>query len=187
MSNVRNARVALVQFYFDIVEDYKVYQYLPHRAVEFYDVVANKEHDVRCSGAACFMLAQKSIDSVLIPAPVLASLFVTDEAAIRNAEVDIFTFAFFKISPKPPEHRFHTMVPAGLTPEQHNNLERFFHLSVFESDPLPVRISAAIEAMRMHHRLDGRTADLVVVDCARRVHSRTVSDLGIRLALIASS
>ena len=179
------ARASLIQFYFDLCEDYKVYAFLPHRAAELYDLSSNNGHELRSHGATCFALAQKSIDVTHISRQDLAVAFGTDQDKIRRMEHELMPI-FFVTSPMPPEHKFEQNIPADLTPHERDNAIRFFHLSVFEDDALSVRILAAIEAMRMHHSLGERSADAAVKDCANRLRSRTISSLGIRLAIAAT-
>ena len=179
------ARAALVQFYFDLVDDYKVHAFLPHRAAELYDATCQQGHDLRTHGAACFMVAQKAMDTMLISGRDLASAFVVGEQALRAMEL-LVAPSLFELSPEPPEHRFERSLPSTLSAEQRANAVRFFHLSVFEPDDLRVRVQAAVDAARLHHRLETVSTDAQVVDCVNRLRSRTISNLGIRLAIAAS-
>lgn len=179
------ARASLIQFFFDLCDDYNIYAFLPHRAAELYDATSNDGHEIRCHGATCFLLAQKAIDVSFVSLRDLAAGFRTEEDKIRQMERRLM-LTLFAMAPMPPELRFESIVPVDLTAHQRDNAFRFFHLSVFEEDALPVRMLAAIEAMRVHHSLGASCTDAAVKDCAERLRSRTISSLGIRLSIAAT-
>ena len=84
------SREDVVEFYMNLQEDYKVYRFVPHVAVSIYDELFDKHwpHSTnpRAVIAACFMLAQKFVDTRIISLGDLADAAVCTTEEIIEAE-----------------------------------------------------------------------------------------------------
>ena len=191
MSSSREADVdgtqrrIVVRFYFDILKDYSnLYEFVPHNAMVMYDAfVVDFASSPRAFSAACFALAQKTLDVQVISIPDMVELFGTTGAEIVRVENDVFARLAAAPLPLMPETSLLELLRRDPTLDR-ANVVRFFNLALFEDYPNEVRVLAAVRAFLTWTSSasdDGASddgANASVIECADRLVHLASDQLG---------
>ena len=160
-------RRIVLQFYFDLCEDYAMYRFLPHIAMSIYDglhsIDALGTFDERVRAAAFFMIAQKNIDKHIVNKADLADACVCRSEEITRCEPIVWQLIIRENVCLFPEKRFNDKLLA------HCCLDRkmafvLFDASLTFSDSLDNRILSILLILADQRLLGNKTFDVADVD-----------------------
>lgn len=120
-------RVVLVTFYFELCDSYRLYAFLPHCAMVLWEEAQRTGQSHRAIDAACFLVAQKMMDTSVFKIGDIADVFSAREDDVREGEKQIF-LSSFALRLRPDRGLFARL--STIDPSLHEHVKRFFNLAL---------------------------------------------------------
>ncbi len=197
MSAFASSRATVAQFYWDLTSDFSLHAHIPHTALHFLDLCAAEfeSSDIRPLSAACFLMAQKAVDTRVMKAEDLETCFVTTRDEILGLESTLFQWFTADLGrmrawTEQPDRAMHdTVARVGLPLFEADDAWKFFNLASIHlfDETLETRTSAACHAALKWNGKQQPPLSADVAACRDRILSYASHQYGTRFALASSS
>lgn len=176
-------RESVLDFFRGLCEDYDVYRFLPHVAMNVYDSIDTEPildgFDPRARVGAFFLLAQKAVDTQIIRIDDMASACLCEADAIKRCEVAAWLAILSHDVCLCVERSFHRRL-SKFSCDDVGLAYRCFDASLFFPDALETRISAVLLVLQQMGHIERRAplpSSQEILFCSARIASRVEIDL----------
>lgn len=185
-------RTMIGQFFFSLSQDYESYAFLPHTALSLWDHVKPDSFgsNPRAIAGACFLLAQKLVDTCCANIDELAEVCGVDNPdEIRRCELRLLQECDIDaLNLHPHLSLTKAFSILALSPPLINNAIRFFHMTALLSTRRSYEVYglAAIHAALQQEASTTKYvnhAEEAIDECAQELLTHASSGLGVRFSL----
>lgn len=176
-------RESVLDFFRGLCEDYDVYRFLPHVAMNVYDSIDTEPgldgFDPRARVGTYFLLAQKSVDTQIIRIDDMASACLCEAEEIKRCEVASWLAILSHDVCLGVERAFHRKL-SDVGCDDVKLAYRYFDASLSFPHALETRISAVLLVLQQTGHIERRAplpSSQEILFCSARIASRVDVDL----------